>query len=41
MEFDRIFYAVLENAVAWLRSKGIEVSEKTLRLLEKTKGENF
>ncbi|MDR1586800.1 MAG: nicotinate (nicotinamide) nucleotide adenylyltransferase [Treponema sp.] len=40
MEFDRIFYAVLENTVAWLRSKGIEVSEKTLRLLEKTRGGN-
>jgi nicotinate-nucleotide adenylyltransferase len=40
-EFDRIFFAVLEDTVAWLRSGGIEISEKTLRLLEKTRGEDF
>jgi nicotinate-nucleotide adenylyltransferase len=40
-EFNRIFYMALENAVTWLRSKGAEVSEKTLRLLEKTREEIF
>ncbi|MDR1319460.1 MAG: nicotinate, partial [Treponema sp.] len=39
-EFDRIFYATLDNAVTWLRSRGMEISEKTLRLLEKTRREN-
>ena len=35
---DRILYAVLDQTVSWLRSKKLELSEETFRLLEKMKG---
>ena len=34
-ELDRIFFAVLNQTVSWLRSKKLELSEETFRLLEK------
>jgi nicotinate-nucleotide adenylyltransferase len=34
---DRIFFAVLDQTVSWLRSKKLELSEETFRLLEKMK----
>jgi nicotinate-nucleotide adenylyltransferase len=34
-ELDRIFFAVLTQTVSWLRSKKLELSEETFRLLEK------
>jgi nicotinate-nucleotide adenylyltransferase len=40
-DLDRIFFAVLDAAVSSLRSREIDLSEETLRLLEKMKGEKF
>jgi nicotinate-nucleotide adenylyltransferase len=36
-DLDRIFVAVLEQTVSWLRAKKIKLSEETLGLLEKTR----
>jgi nicotinate-nucleotide adenylyltransferase len=37
-DLDRIFSAVLDETVSWLRSKKLDLSEETFRLLEKMKG---
>jgi nicotinate-nucleotide adenylyltransferase len=34
-DLDRIFVAVLEQTISWLRAKKVKVSEETLSLLEK------
>ncbi|MDR2433306.1 MAG: nicotinate (nicotinamide) nucleotide adenylyltransferase [Treponema sp.] len=36
-DLDRILFAVLNQTVSWLRSKKLELSEETFRLLEKMK----
>ncbi|MDR0316656.1 MAG: nicotinate (nicotinamide) nucleotide adenylyltransferase [Treponema sp.] len=37
---DRIFYATFDQNVSWLRSRKLELSEDTYRLLERMKGKN-
>ncbi|GHV94094.1 nicotinate-nucleotide adenylyltransferase [Spirochaetia bacterium] len=39
-DLDSIFFAVLDETVSWLRSKKLDLSEETFRLLEKMKGKN-
>ncbi|HCC37493.1 MAG TPA: nicotinate (nicotinamide) nucleotide adenylyltransferase [Treponema sp.] len=40
-DLDRVFFAVFDDAVSWLRSRKIDLSEETLRLLEKREGKIF
>jgi nicotinate-nucleotide adenylyltransferase len=37
---DQVFFAVLDNTVSWLRSKQIDLSAETFRLLEKMRDKN-
>jgi nicotinate-nucleotide adenylyltransferase len=38
---DQVFFAVLDNTVSWLRSKQIDLSAETFRLLEKMRDKNL
>jgi hypothetical protein len=37
-DLDGIFFAVLEHTVSWLHSQKLDISEDTIRLFEKMKG---